>query len=117
MKKDELKQTGKYIAYALVFIFLVAMATAGMVTTVQPKDENLQTMTKVGVLKQRMYYDSSDRIQYMCSAAPGETETSGTWQIKRFQYNSDGNINATDFAGGSEDFLYNCSNRTTYSYS
>lgn len=113
---ESIKKSTKYALIALMLILLCGFGSAALVNVYQQKDANNQVISKVGVLKQRMFYDGSGNLEYLCSAPPGTSLTALSWQVKRFQYDTNG-INATDFGGGTEAFTQNCSNRASLSYS
>lgn len=53
---------------------------------------------------------------YIGRALPGSGTSSSVWQIMRLTYSS-GRLTKVEWAGGSDDFAYAWSSRTSYSYS
>jgi hypothetical protein len=63
----------------------------------QPRDANSRTITEAGVLKQKIYSDTT--YDYVCKSIPGTALATASWQVKRID--SDGSI---EFADGNEHF-------------
>ena len=54
-------------------------------------DENLRPLPQVN-LKTRLVYDASNNIRYQGSARPRSSEDDANWQISRFDYDANGNL-------------------------
>lgn len=64
-----------------------------------------------------LFYDSSDRLEYVCMAKPGAKETEAAWQIRKITYvGATENISTVRYAEGSANFVFQVTRRTEYSY-
>ena len=81
----------------------------------------LEKITKIVIpisYMQRTSYDSQNRIQYVGFAYAGTKTSENKWNIKKITYDGTSyRITEINFAGGSNEFVFNWDNRTSYSYS
>jgi len=70
-----------------------------------------------GMLASRYAYDGSGRLQYVGQALPGQAEAAAVWQIALYEYDTSNNVIARKYAGGNADFVWQWSERASYSYS
>lgn len=65
---------------------------------------------------QKLYYDGSNNLLYLCKAAPGTASSAIGWQICKFTY-SNGYLTDIQWADGSAEFKFVADDRASYTYS
>ncbi len=65
-----------------------------------------------------VYYDSSNRIQYICEAESGNTDSSvAHWRIKKIFYSgTSSRVTSERWADGSNEFRFVIDDRADYTY-
>lgn len=69
-------------------------------------------------LNLRVAYTAAALPEYIgrCQPNPNMSTASPVWQIVKCTYDADGNLTATAFAGGTNDYNKVWDNRTAYTY-
>lgn len=66
------------------------------------------------------FYDSSNRVQYICEADAGTSSASAKWRIQKFAYvaagNGTGQTESILWANGSDEMNAVCDNRASFTY-
>jgi len=62
-------------------------------------------------------YDGSGNVLYRGQAVAGSSTASPVWRIAKFLYNGSGNLTATPWADGTNDYDKIWDNRASYTYS
>jgi|GEM_PF-1449883 len=64
----------------------------------------------------RLDYEGGNNIIYAGYAQPGSEETDPVWQIRKMEYDGNGNLTSVKFAGGTAAFDKIWNNRDSYTY-
>lgn len=103
------------IAALLGFLLWMASAQSG-----QQVGENSAYAREQGKSK-LLFYDSSNRVQYICEADAGTASSAAKWRIQKLAYvvsgNGAGQTESIFWANGSDEMNAVCDNRAALNYS
>lgn len=78
--------------------------------------QNLQRLNADGLLTEIDYNSGTNPI-YVGIAAPGTATSAANWQIKKMTYDSNNNVTAVQYGGGTASFNQIWDNRASLTYS